>query len=217
MKGIGFLIFLMMLCVASSVLPASNRVDLRGHYFLVVWGLQGPDNDVVDSNTFASFYRGDDLAKGIVKPATISWLPATGVVQLFGSEKGHNFTLAQTLRMACRSGRQLSSWGPYEIKPALFQRGLRRIRLLQARRIQYAMIDTAPGTMNCIDAAGDLTPIPFDSGIAWGFVASGAVVQHLSPYFVRGGATVDTLADMLAPKACHGQPWFGTSATNAKP
>jgi hypothetical protein len=50
-------------------------------------------------------------------------------------------------------------------------------------RLLNSMIDTDPGTMNCIDAAGDLTSIPFDSGIAWGFVASDAVVQHLAPYF----------------------------------
>ena len=181
---------------------AAAVTALTGRYFLVVWGFQGPDNDVVDSHTFVSFYRGDDLAKGIVKPATISWLPATGVVQLFGSEKGHNFTLAQTLRMACRSGRQLKSWGPYEIKPALFQRALKRIRRLQSGRIQYSMIDSDPGTMNCIDAAGDLTSIPFDSGIAWGFVASDAVVQHLSPYFKQSRTTALSLKRLLTRDAC---------------
>jgi hypothetical protein len=64
------------------------------------------------------------------------------------------------------------------------------------------MIDTQPGTLNCIDAAGDLTPVPLDSGIAWGFVASDEVVRHLSPYFERSGATVDALAELLVSKAC---------------
>jgi hypothetical protein len=182
-SGLFVVLVALLIAAPSGAEQVSSRSTLTGRYFMVVWGLQGPNNDVVDSHTFVSFYRGDDLDKGIVKPATISWLPATGVVQLFGSEKGHNFTLAQTLQMACRSGRQLKSWGPYEIKPALFQRALRRIRRLQSGRIQYSMIDSDAGTMNCIDAAGDLTPIPFDSGIAWGFVASDAVVQHLAPYF----------------------------------
>jgi hypothetical protein len=188
--------------LASDAQPASNQVVLTGHYFLVVWGIQGSDNDVVQSHTFASFYSGDDLAKGIIKPATISWLPTTGVVQPFGSEPGRNLTQAQTLRMVCRLGRHVKSWGPYQIEPALYQRALRRIRLLRSGRFQYSMIDTQPGTMNCIDAAGDLTPVPLDSGIAWGFVASDAVVRHLSPYFERGGATVHALAHMLVPKAC---------------
>ncbi|HVX36794.1 MAG TPA: hypothetical protein VHC71_11310 [Hyphomicrobium sp.] len=204
MRFVGLLILLAGLSstVPSSAEQVSSRSTLTGRYFLVVWGLQGPDNDVVDSHTFVSFYRGDELDKGIVKPATISWLPATGVVQLFGSEKGRNFTLAQTLRMACQSGRQLKSWGPYEIEPALFQRALRRIRHLQSGHIQYSMIDTDPGTMNCIDAAGDLTPIPFDSGIAWGFVASDAVVQHLSPYFKQSRTTDLPLKRLLTRNAC---------------
>lgn len=203
MRRFGFLVCLVaaVAAFASSAQP-SNRAALRGHYFLVVWGYQGPDNDVVHSHTFASFYSGNDLAKRIIKPATISWLPATGVVQPFGSERGHNFTLAQTLGMACRSGRDVKSWGPYEIKPALYRRALRRIRLLKSGRVQYSMIDTQAGTLNCIDAAGDLTPVPLDSGIAWGFVASDEVVRHLSPYFERGGATVDALAELRVSKAC---------------
>jgi hypothetical protein len=184
--------------------PVGHPSVLSGRYFLVVWGYQGPDNDVVQSHTFASFYKGDDLSKGTIKPATISWLPAAGVVHFFGSEKGRNFTLAQTLKMACRSGREVKSWGPYEIEPALYRRALKRIRLLNSGHVLYSMIDTAPGTMNCIDAAGDLTPTPLDTGIAWGFVASDAVVQHLSPYFEKGGANLKTLADILTRKACSG-------------
>jgi hypothetical protein len=202
-RRVGFLVFFVAAAAAfASSAQASEGAALRGHYFLVVWGLQGPDNDVVDSHTFASFYNGNDLANGVIKPATISWLPATGVVQPFGSERGHNFTLAQTLRMACRLGRNVRSWGPYQIEPALYQRALRRIRLLKSGRIKYSMIDTQAGTLNCIDAAGDLTPVPLDSGIAWGFLASDEVVRHLSPYFERSGATVDALAELLVSKAC---------------
>jgi hypothetical protein len=92
---------------------------LQGRYFLVVWGYQGQDNDVVKSHTFAGFYRGDDLANGDLNPATISWMPSTGIIHLFGAEKGRNFSLAQTLDMACRAGREVKSWGPYEIRPEL--------------------------------------------------------------------------------------------------
>ena len=119
MRSFGFLVFIAAVAAFASSAEASNRAALREHYFLVVSGYQGPDNDVVQSHTFASFYSGNDLAKGIVKPATISWLPATGVVHLFGSERGHNFTLAQTLEMACRLGRDVKSWGPYESQPSI--------------------------------------------------------------------------------------------------
>lgn len=59
---------------------AGKQTALRGHYFLVVWGYQGETNDVVQSHTFASFYNGEDLAHGIIKPTTISWLPASHIV-----------------------------------------------------------------------------------------------------------------------------------------
>jgi hypothetical protein len=168
----------------------------------MVWGFQGRDNDVVHSHTFASFYKGDDLSRGMIKPTTISWLPATGVIDPFASDPGHNFTLAQTLEMACRLDREVKSWGPYEIEPTLYQRAVKRVRLLNSGRVQYSMIDTAPRTMNCIDAAGDLTPTPLDTGIAWGFVASNAVVQHLSPYFIHGGRWDRTLKNMMTRNAC---------------
>lgn len=198
-----FVIVTAVFCILpASTLAAGSNLSLRGHYFLVVWGYQGPDNDVVDSHTFVSFYKGDDLAKGVVHPATISWLPATGVVAPFGSAPGHNFTLGQTLEMACHSGRQVKSWGPYEIEPALYQRALKRVRLLRSGRVQYSMIDTASDAMNCIDAAGDITPAPFDSGIAWGFVASQVVVRHLSPYFIKSEAKVQSLKRILARQAC---------------
>jgi hypothetical protein len=116
-RGIALFFFLFALATAftTNAQNANRQIALKGHYFLVVWVYQGPDDDLVHAHTFTSFYRGDDLAKGVVRPATISWLPATGVVQPFGAEKGHNFSLDETLHLACRSGRQVTSWGPYEI------------------------------------------------------------------------------------------------------
>src|SRR4051794_38100 len=76
---------------ATGATRAQEKPSLSGRYFLVVWSYQGPDDDVVHAHTFVSFYDGNDLAKGVVRPATISWLPASGTVHLFGAEKGHNF------------------------------------------------------------------------------------------------------------------------------
>src|SRR3954469_8416504 len=81
---------------------------------------------------FASFYDGADLAKRRVNPATISWLPESGRVHLFGVERGRNFTLDQTLALACQSGKKVRSWGPYEISADLYRRALNRIRLLES-------------------------------------------------------------------------------------
>jgi len=64
------------------------------------------------SHTFATFYDGTDLAVGRVDPATISWLSETTVFYLFGARKGRNFSLAQTLAMACHSGKRVVALGP---------------------------------------------------------------------------------------------------------
>jgi hypothetical protein len=145
---------------------------------------------------------GDDLANENVNPATISWLPSTGVVSPFGIERGRNFSLAQTLSTACRAGREIRSWGPYEITPELYRSALRRVALLRSGRIAYSMIDTEPGALNCIDAAGDITRTPFDTGLLWGFAASSEVVRHLSPDFMNNGKVVRGLARILIGRMC---------------
>lgn len=199
------LVFLILASIVPAIAQDENdQTPLNGRYFLVVWSYQGPDDDVVHAHTFTSFYRGDDLARGAVRPATISWLPATGVVQPFGVEKGRNFSLVDTLSMACHAHRRVKSWGPYEIKPELYQSAKKRIRLLESGSIAYSMIDAQPHAMNCITAAGDITPQHLDTGILWGVAASAAVVHHLSPYFVGDGHALRGLADLLKGKACRG-------------
>jgi hypothetical protein len=174
----------------------------HARYFMVVWGYQSQDNDVVKAHTFASFYSGDDLANGRVNPPTISWLPSTGIVNPFGIERGRNFSLAQTLSMACRAGREIRSWGPYEIRPELYRSALRRVALLRSGRIAYSMVDTEPGALNCIDAAGDITRTPLDTGLLWGFAASSEVVRHLSPYFMNNGKVVRRLVRIPNERMC---------------
>src|ERR1051325_1081241 len=107
--------------VASSVSQANS--NQHGRYFMVVRAYQSPDNDVVKSHTFVSFYRAGELGNPKSNPPTISWLPASGTVYIFGSERGRNFSLAQTLAIARRGGREVESWGPYEITPALYRSG----------------------------------------------------------------------------------------------
>ncbi|RUP00543.1 hypothetical protein [Hyphomicrobium sp.] len=178
---------LMMMLFIVAPTQASEKVSpdlLRGRYFVVVWSYQGPDDDLVHAHTFTSFYSGDDLARGVVKPSTISWLPATGSVQVLGSERGRNFSLDETLRMACEARRKVQSWGPFEVTTELYQRAQQRIALLMSGTVRYSMLNQ--DGINCIKAAGDITPEPFDTGILWGEAASAAVVRHLSPYFVAG-------------------------------
>lgn len=180
----------------------AQHSDLKGRYYLIVWSYQGPDDDVVHAHTFTSFYRGNDLAKGVLRPATISWLPASGVVQPLGAERGRNFSLEETLQKACRAQRSVKAWGPYEVRPVLYERALRRVRVLQSGRIRYSMMNGAPQAMNCIKAAGDITPAPLDTGILWGIAAGAEVVRHLSPFFVSKGRVPEQLERISNSKIC---------------
>jgi hypothetical protein len=156
------------LFASAPALAATERIDLRGRYFIVVWGYQGAVNAPKDSHTFASFYDGTQLSRGRVKPATISWLPVTGVVHILEVDPGRNFSLGQTLTLACRSGRQVGSWGPYEIDFDLYQRALTRIRLLHSGTIRFSSVPRQGKTMNCIEATGDIAETPFRPGLVWG-------------------------------------------------
>jgi len=180
----------------------SDREALRGRYFMVVWGYQGPRNAPRESHTFAAFYNGDELAEGNVSPATISWLPVTGVVRLFQVAPGRNLSLAQTLTRACQQGKRIAAWGPYEVTGGLYRRALARIALLESGEIAYQGLGRRPGAMNCIQAVGDITGTAFHPGTSWGFTASEVVVRHLHPFLIAGKQMSKSLANSLMTYKC---------------
>jgi hypothetical protein len=194
MKRLRFLLLVLVIVATPVFAQPSDVESLASRYFVVVWAYEG--DAPRDSHTFATFYKGDDLAKGRVNPATISWLSATGAIPLFAATQGRNFSLAETLAMACRDGKRVASWGPYETNFDLYQRALARIRLLASGRVAYSGLALFPGTMNCIKAAGDITDTSLNQGISWGFAASKAIVRHFSPFFKDGGRPNKTVAQL---------------------
>lgn len=107
--------------------------------------------------------------------------------------------------MACREGKQVASWGPYEITFGLYRWALARIRLLKSGKVSYSMMSVRPGTMNCIEAAGDITNTPFRPGLSWGFAASEAVVRHLSPFLKKGKRISGSVAASLSISSKFGE------------
>ena len=136
-------------------------------------------------------------------PATISWLSASGVVHPLEIEVGRNFSLSETLTMACRGGKRVASWGPYEIKPELYERALARIELLRSGKVAYSGIGSRPGAMNCIEAAGDIAAAhAFRPGSSWGAAASETIVRHLRRFFKNGGEPNDAIAQSVMSNGC---------------
>jgi hypothetical protein len=202
------LILSLFVFVSAGLAPALARTEntereaMRGRYFMVVWSYQGEGNLPRESHTFATFYYGDHLANGHVRPATISWLPATGVVHPLRAERGRNFSLAQTRAMACHAGKQVASWGPYEITFGLYRRALARIQLLESGKVAYSELSLRPNSMNCVEAAGEITNTPFHPGMSWGFAGGKAVVRHLNPFFKNRGRISRTVASMPIWNKC---------------
>jgi hypothetical protein len=188
--------------VVVASLAYSDSPSLQHRYFLVVWGYQGAGNLPRNSHTFLTVYRGDDLAEGRVIPATISWFPADRGVHVVGVERGHNFSLPQTLAIACHGRKHVTTWGPYEIPSALYRRALARIKLLESGRIAYSALSLRPRSMNCIEAAGDITNERFHPFMSWGHRASSAIVRHLSPFFKDAGRINRTVARMVLWDGC---------------
>lgn len=158
---------------------AAEARSLSGRYFVVVWGFEGDLSSPTEAHTFATFYRGDDLAAGGAGATVISWLPATGVVQDSGVEKGRNFSLGATLALARKRGRHVAAFGPYEISAETYSHALTRVRLLNSGRVAYTMINGPTDAMNCIEAVGSVGG-PISTGLSFGLSASMQVADHLA-------------------------------------
>jgi hypothetical protein len=187
---------LVLILSALVVAASASAESLKGRYFMVVWAYQGESNHPVDAHTFASFYRGDDLPRGASNPLTISWLPATGVVQLFGQERGRNFSLQETLRLARSRGYRLGAYGPYEIKAELYQRAQDRVRVLTSGRFAYTMLNGPADAINCIAAVGEIGG-PIFTGLNYGLAASFDVAEHLAAWMPAYPRVEQRVADIL--------------------
>lgn len=103
-----------------------------------------------------------------------------------------NLDLHQTLRFARGQSARVYEWGPYRIRPELYERGLRQIERLNSGRIQYKALDGAwrpDAASNCIHAVSD---IDADAGYltvdgAYGVPASARVVEHLRRWMIEPG------------------------------
>lgn len=168
-------------------------------YFVIIFGYQDCGYHPKRTHTFVTFVKVDQPCQHActrVQAHTISWLPAS-----FGSEnecgfapqRGHNYTLAETLHFAANMCLEVRHWGPYEIDRELYCLGMQQIRYLESGQAKYRML--APlqrilsyhrlpgGAMNCIHATADAVGY-LPSGIHCGYGASQMVVNLYEPYFL---------------------------------
>jgi len=135
---------------------------------------------------------------------TISWLPADFMenphlcvfegpgAQLFASKnqcpvsEGKNFSLKDTIKLAVDAKNAVAMWGPYEMPKEGFDRGVKRMRLLDSGEIKYRaddrMYQKEKVAISCFHAMADLDQIYPKGGFLgtgikmWGFNGTARVL-----------------------------------------
>jgi ABC-type phosphate/phosphonate transport system substrate-binding protein len=160
-------------------------------YYLCVFALDSVPPRAQSSHTFATFIKSSG---GAIEAHTISWLSRSKQIEVgrTQSEPGMNLDLHETLGFARDLSAHVYEWGPYQIRPELYERSLRQIERLNSGRIQYKALDGAwrpDAASNCIHAVSD---IDADNGYltvdgAYGVAASARVVEHFSRWMIEPG------------------------------
>jgi hypothetical protein len=179
-------------------LAAAPRVNAGEMYYVLVFGQQKFPNDVNYSHTFATFVKlswtgvGPCPVSPRLEAHTISWMPARLRLRSLAvmPECGHNFDLHTTLRWAQANGMRTSLWGPYAIRPELYDAALRQIRLLDSGHVQYKLNDVgyrSDEVSNCIRAvSGVVTGNGYSlAELGWGEPASYRVLCRMEPWILN--------------------------------
>ncbi len=180
-------------------------------YYLIVFGQQDRANRVEASHTFATFAK--VTADRKVETHTISWMPKSMRVSvLAGPEAGVNLSLKESLVAAPAVNAEISMWGPYRVKPELYELAGRQVARLQRGDIAYKAVDVRfrpDRASNCIHAVADLDREQGQllTGAARGNEASQMVLKHLERWIVAPDDRGDWLVEQLGLKS------YGKSAS----
>jgi hypothetical protein len=137
-------------------------------FYILVFGSERTIRVPRYTHTWATIVKtveAPGCAPQVAEVHTISWMPATLEIRpwRFTPEPGRNLELHETLRMVLDHREHVAMWGPYEIYPQGFRRGLMQKAFMESGRVGYQCIDTvgegADGTgCDCIHAITDMDP-----------------------------------------------------------
>jgi hypothetical protein len=185
------------------MLLTCTAVRGQDKYYAVVFGLQDRNNRCCEAHSFATFVQVRQALAGpqVVDQATISWLPARGIVKLFKpAERGFNHSLEESLA-SVKPGHTVAQWGPFEIKEELFHRAKKQAHMLSSGGVLYKAVDPfarpAGMAVNCEHAICDIALNPGEpvvrTGTAHGHHGSYLVAMHLRTWMIEPGVKHDWL------------------------
>ena len=135
-------------------------------YYVLIFGAQPSPKIIKDSHTWATFIRvvgeGADPAGYQVIAHTISIVPATLRVRTLAldAEPGRNLNLEETLAYARDRAANVTAWGPFLIRPDVYQKSLEVWALVSSGAVRYRAIDSICNVFisDCIHAVSAVDP-----------------------------------------------------------
>lgn len=196
--------------IASLFALRADSAQAQDKCYMIVFGVQDSRNRPTEAHTFATFVRvknktDDDDEAEILDQATISWLPTSGIVDLRRApERGTNHTLKTSIEDV-KPTSSIAQWGPFEIRPELFDRAKRQAQFLSSGGILYKAVDlTTRGAgiaTNCEHAVLDIGRNPgqplIRTGLARGHWGSGLVAEHLRGWIIEPTVVHDWVNELL--------------------
>ena len=166
MKQVYRLLLISALALAGSLLERGNRrggrLLLRHDLRLAVPAQAAPLHPHL-GHPGARIRDGPDLNTYNLELSTISWLPATLDVKVLRPwpETGVNLDLYQTIQAMQANRESITLWGPFVIRPEIWQRSLFIRQILESGRAEYRAISTARNLLisDCIHAVAAMDPV----------------------------------------------------------
>ena len=150
--------------LASWLAGASARAD-EFHY-VMIFGSQSKPKRLKYTHTWATLIKatgeGPDAANYALDVYTISWLPATLDVKVWSPrpEPGVNLDLDQTIRAMLANDESITMWGPFRVRPVLWERAQVIRGIIERNEASYRAISNSSNMLvsDCIHAIAAVDP-----------------------------------------------------------
>ena len=136
------------------------------YYYVMIFGSDSCPKQLRNTHTWATFIKatgdGTDPNAYAIELRTISWLPQDLRVEVFNPipRPGVNLDLYQTLAVEYSHGDSVTMWGPFVVRPELYERAANVISVLNSGEARYRAISGMELlTGDCVHAVAAVDPV----------------------------------------------------------
>lgn len=196
--------------IAGVLLAAPLPASAADSYYVTIFSAETVPFQSTHTHTFVVVTRIPAPINGVpqaVEQHQISWAPANlnprGLT--LRPERGVNLSVPDTFQYCRSSCMRVSAWGPYQIKPELFEMMKCQAAKLDSGRVKYKPTDNLYHTdvaANCYHAIWQpVAPCRKYSGAFNCGDASGAMTVRLfQPWLIDPCTTNDSILELVVPR-----------------